>query len=60
MITFNFEEWVEKYDDDLWAEYHESGAYYEGTYDDWLDYMYGRYLDEAENDSQTRQDGVKS
>jgi|GEM_PF-6057954 len=37
-----FEAWIEANDDLLWAEFHETGAYYEKDYERWLEDEYER------------------
>ncbi len=36
----DFEAWLESNNNDLWAEFHETGAYYEMDYGDWLEQRY--------------------
>lgn len=38
----DFESWIEANDGDLWAEFHETGAYYEMDYEVWLEQKYER------------------
>jgi hypothetical protein len=45
MDTLEYYEWYQKHEDDLWAEFHESGAYDEGQdYETWLETKYEEYV----------------
>jgi len=35
-----YEEWYEKYGDELWIIYHEEGANYDQNYEDWCEKKY--------------------
>ena len=39
------EEFWDKYDDALWADYHESGCNYDTPWEDYLENMYDKFLE---------------
>lgn len=39
-IGMDYEEWYEKWDDELWTAYHEEGANYDQNYEDWCEKKY--------------------
>ena len=39
----SYDEWLELYEDDLYIEFMESGAYYEFEQEDWLEQRYEQY-----------------
>ena len=39
-----YEEWCEKYGDELWATYHEEGANYDTDYENWCEARYNKYV----------------
>ena len=43
-MDMDYEEWYEKYEEELWAAYHEEGADSDQNYEDWCD---KRYEDET-------------
>ena len=45
----DFELWLEKNDDELWCEFHETGACYDGDYDAWLEWKYANHLSRKED-----------
>ena len=49
-----YDEFVELYEDDLYIEFMESGAYYEFEQEDWLEERYERYeADRRQNTTRT-------
>ena len=36
----DYEEWCEKYDEELWITYHEEGANYDADYEEWCEEKY--------------------
>jgi len=39
-LCMDYEEWYEKWGDELWIIYHEEGANYDDDYEDWCEKKY--------------------
>jgi len=46
-LSMDHDTWCDEYDDDLWAEYHETGAYYDTNYEDWCEKKYDLMREES-------------
>lgn len=42
--NLGYEKWLEKYNDELWIEYHKQGASHNAGYEKWCEDRYEKYV----------------